>query len=86
MMDDLFRLTLLDGHGQRIQYQLGAQKCSDCPGCPLRDQCTHAKGNRKIRISFQLLKYRRFHLRGQAKVEMEWGLVSIAPNLKKLAA
>ena len=79
--------------------------------------------NRKIRISFRLLEYRRqaraklsseegqrlraarsvevetvfgqvkhnmgfrrFHLRGQEKVNTEWGLVSIAHNMKKLAA
>ncbi len=106
-----------------FESQRRTYECFDCPGCPLRNQCTHAKGNRKIRISFELLKYRqkarenltseagkqlrsmrstevetvfghlkhnmkfrRFHLRGQAKVETEWGLVSIAHNLKKLAA
>lgn len=98
-------------------------ECSDCAACPLKPQCTQAKGNRKIRISFQLLEYRRqaranlcskegqrlravrsvevetvyghvkhnmdfrrFHLRGQEKVNTEWGLVSIAHNMTKLAA
>jgi transposase len=98
-------------------------ECFDCADCPLRSQCTKAKGNRKIRISFRLLKYRqqarenltseegvrlraerstevetvfghqkhnmsfrRFHLRGLEKVKTEWGLVSIAHNLSKLAA
>jgi len=88
----------------------------------MRDLCTKAKGNRKIRISFRLLKYRqqarmnltseegvrlrakrsvevetvfghqkhnmgfrRFHLRGLEKVKTEWGLVSIAHNMQKLA-
>lgn len=97
-------------------------ECQDCPDCPLRAQCTQAKGNRKIRISFRLLYYRRqarqnltsaegqrlrtarstevetvfgqvkhnmgfrrFHLRGLAKVKTEWGLVSIAHNMQKLA-
>jgi len=91
--------------------------------CPLKPECTKAKGNRTIRISLRLLEYRhqaranltteqgqrlrakrstevetvfgivkhnmgfrRFHLRGQDKVTTEWGLVSIAHNLKKLAA
>jgi hypothetical protein len=35
------------------------------------------KGNRK---------FRRFHLRGLEKVEVEWGLLSIAHNLSKIAA
>lgn len=98
-------------------------ECFDCAECPLKSQCTKAKGNRKIRISFRLLAYRsqaranltseegqrlraerstevetvfghikhnmsfrRFHLRGLEKVKTEWGLVSIAHNLRKLAA
>jgi transposase len=96
--------------------------CADCTGCPLKPQCTHAKGNRQIRISLKLLDYRkqaranltseegralraarstevetvfghlkhnqgfrRFHLRGLKKVKTEWGLVSIAHNMQKLA-
>lgn len=98
-------------------------ECFDCADCPLKRQCTKAKGNRKIRISFRLLAYRqqardnltseegqrlraqrstevetvfghlkhnmafrRFHLRGLEKVKTEWGLVSIAHNMQKLAA
>jgi transposase len=34
----------------------------------------------------QNMGFRRFHLRGRAKVKTEWGLVSIAHNLKKVAA
>ena len=34
-------------------------ECFDCADCPLKSQCTKAKGNRKIRISFRLLEYRR---------------------------
>ncbi len=95
---------------------------ADCQACPLKPQCTQAKGNRQIRISHQLLAYRqqarenltseegralraarsvevetvfghlkhnqgfrRFHLRGLKKVKTEWGLVSIAHNMQKLA-
>jgi len=98
-------------------------ECDQCSHCPLKPQCTKAKGNRKIRISFRLLEYRRqaranltsevgkrlranrstdvetvfgivkhnmgfrrFHLRGLQKVKTEWGLVSIAHNMRKLAA
>ncbi len=97
--------------------------CQDCVGCPLKPECTRAKGNRQIRISFRLLDYRRqarenltspegqhlraaratevetvfghikhnqgfrrFHLRGRDKVNTEWGLMSIAHNMQKLAA
>jgi transposase len=96
--------------------------CADCSACPLKPQCTRAKGNREIRISHKLLAYRkqarenltseegqalraarstevetvfghlkhnqgfrRFHLRGLKKVKTEWGLVSIAHNMQKLA-
>jgi transposase len=34
-------------------------ECFDCADCPLKSQCTRARGNRKIRISFRLLEYRR---------------------------
>ena len=98
-------------------------ECHACDECSLKGECTRAKGNRKIRISFRLLEYRRqarenltseagqrlrasrstevepvfgiikqnmgfrrFHLRGLEKVKTEWGLVSIAHNMKKLAA
>jgi transposase len=98
-------------------------ECHQCSECPLKLECTKAKGNRTIRVSFRLLEYRRqaranlttqagqqlrakrstevetvfgivkhnmgfrrFHLRGQDKVKTEWGLVSIAHNMKKLAA
>ena len=96
--------------------------CQDCTGCPLKPECTHAKGNRQIRISLRLLDYRRqarenltspegqrlraarstevetvfghlkhnqgfrrFHVRGLNKVSTEWGLISIAHNMQKLA-
>lgn len=113
------RYTTDNGYGSdRRNYE-----CFDCAECPLKSQCTKAKGNRKIRISFRLLAYRsqaranltseegqrlraerstevetvfghikhnmsfrRFHLRGLEKVKTEWGLVSIAHNLRKLAA
>jgi hypothetical protein len=98
-------------------------ECFDCADCPLKAQCTQAQGNRQIRISHQLLAYRkqarenltsgegeklraarstevetvfghqkhnmgfrRFHLRGAEKVKTEWGLVSIAHNMRKMAA
>jgi transposase len=98
-------------------------RCADCQACPLKPQCTKAKGNRSIRISFRLMAYReqarnnltseegirlrserstevetvfghikhnmgfrRFMLRGIEKVNTEWGLISIAHNMRKMAA
>jgi transposase len=97
-------------------------ECLDCSTCPLKPQCTKAKGNRQIQVGFQLRRYRqqakdnllseqglalrqlrsikpetvfgdvkhnmgfrRFMLRGLKKVDVEWGLVCIAHNLRKLA-
>jgi len=97
-------------------------ECDHCATCPLKAQCTQAKGNRRIQVSFKLREYqqqartnllseqgielrkqrgvdvetpfgdikhnmgfRRFLLRGLKKVEIEWGLVCIAHNLRKLA-
>ena len=112
------RYTTDNGYlSERRNYE-----CDQCSLCPLKPQCTKAKGNRKIRISFRLLEYRRrakanltsqvgqrlranrstevetvfgivkhnmgfrrFHLRGLEKVKTEWGLVSIAHNMRKLA-
>jgi hypothetical protein len=98
-------------------------ECSECGSCPLKSQCTKAKGNRRIQVSFKLREYRqqakenllseqgvalrkqrgpdvetpfgdikynmgvrRFLLRGLKKVETEWGLLSLAHNMRKLAA
>jgi hypothetical protein len=97
-------------------------ECDHCETCPLKPQCTQAKGNRRIQVSFKLreyqqqartnllseqgielrkkrgidvetpfgdikhnMGYRRFLLRGLKKVEIEWGLVCIAHNMRKLA-
>lgn len=97
-------------------------ECETCQDCPLKSQCTKAKGNRLIQVSFQLrefrrqarenltsaqgqhlraqrsvevetvfghlkhnLDFRRFHLRGHAKVTTEWTLLCIAHNMQKLA-
>jgi site-specific recombinase XerD len=34
-------------------------ECHDCSACPLKPQCTKAKGNRRIQVSFKLREYRR---------------------------
>jgi len=38
---------------QRREYE-----CAECAECPLRSECTKAKGNRRIRISFRLQRFR----------------------------
>ncbi len=97
-------------------------ECLACPTCPLKSQCTKAKGNRQMQVGFELRRYRqqardnllseqglalrqlrsiepetvfgdikhnmgfrRFMLRGLKKVDVEWGLVCMAHNLRKLA-
>ena len=34
-------------------------ECKECQDCPLKSQCTKAKENRKIQVSFKLMEYRR---------------------------
>lgn len=34
-------------------------ECGTCQDCPLKPQCTRAKGNRRIQVSFQLIEHRR---------------------------
>ena len=96
--------------------------CEDCSNCPLKRECTKAKGNREIEVNHSLNEYkrqvrellssdrglyhrskrpiepeavfgqikdahhfRRFRLRSLPKVNIEFGLVAMAHNLRKLA-
>jgi hypothetical protein len=34
-------------------------ECSECKDCPLKPQCTKAKGNRQIQVSFRLIEFRK---------------------------
>lgn len=34
-------------------------ECQSCMECPLKGECTKAKGNRQIQVSFKLIEYRR---------------------------
>ena len=34
-------------------------ECKSCSDCPLKSECTQAKGNRQIQVSFKLIEYRR---------------------------
>jgi hypothetical protein len=53
-------------------------------------QCLRAALSTEVEPVFGFIKnnmgFRRFHLRGLEKVKTEWGSVSIAHNMKKLAA
>jgi transposase len=58
--------------GKRLTYQYsfhpktdngyrGERRCyeaEDCSGCPLKEQCTKAKGNRRVNMAFQLQAWR----------------------------
>lgn len=96
--------------------------CEDCSDCPLRKECTRARGNREIEVNHKLNRYKqqvrkllnserglyhrsrrpvepesvfghikdahhfqRFRLRSLPKVNIEFGLVAMAHNLRKLA-
>jgi transposase len=92
-----------------------------CGSCPVKEQCTKAKGNREIQVNHELRRlkaiaakrltseegiayrkrrcievepvfaqikengrFRRFNLRGNEKVSVEWGLLCLGQNIKKL--
>jgi transposase len=68
-------------------------ECPNCQDCPLKSQCTKAKGNRRIQISFKLLEYRRQArenltsetgqaLRKKRSVEVETVFGNIKHNLR----
>ena len=96
--------------------------CEDCSDCPLKSECTKAKGNRVIEVNHSLNEYkrrvrdlltserglyhrskrpiepeavfgqikdahhfRRFRLRSLSKVSVEFGLVAMAHNIRKIA-
>ena len=115
--DSYTRTTEL-GYGSRVDRY----ECEDCSDCPLKSECTKAKGNRIIEVNHTLNEYkrqvrelltserglyhrskrpiepeavfgqikdarhfRRFRLRSMPKVNIEFGLVAMAHNLRKLA-
>lgn len=109
-----------DSYGHTRDFKI--YECEDCSGCPFKEKCTKAKGNRQIHYNpvYEELKakakqslwsdegsqiyakrktevesvfghikgnrsFRRFSLRGLAKVTIEFGLVAIAHNFLKQA-
>jgi len=44
------------GNGYRIE--LRHYEAPDCHTCPLKPECTRAKGNRHLRVSFRLRQFR----------------------------
>jgi transposase len=110
-----------DKYGQVRDFKI--YESEDCSDCPLKEQCTKAKGNRQVHYNpvYEEMKakvknnlwsdrgnelyaqrkidvesvfghikgnrsFRRFHLRGLDKVNIEFGLVAMAHNLLKQAA
>lgn len=68
-------------------------ECANCQDCPLKSQCTKAKGNRRIQVSFKLIEYRRQArenltsekgqaLRRQRSVEVETVFGNIKHNMR----
>ncbi|MGF9713358.1 transposase [Paenibacillus sp. JMULE4] len=41
------------------EVRLRHYRSQECTGCPLKDACTKAKGNREIRVSLKYLRYKR---------------------------
>jgi transposase len=72
LMYDPEKDELICPAGKRLAYRytfyretdngyLGERRCyeaEDCSGCPLKTQCTKAKGNRRVEISLQLKAWR----------------------------
>lgn len=95
--------------------------CVSCTGCPRKQDCTSAKGDRSIQRNEEMLRlrsqardrltsesgkvlrkrravevetvfgeikgnqgFRRFHLRGKQKVAVEWGLLAIGYNIRRM--
>jgi hypothetical protein len=67
-------------------------ECSECKDCPLKAQCTKAKGNRRIQVSFRLIEFRRQawenltsdlgkELRAKRSVEVETVFGNIKHNM-----
>ncbi|WP_212976441.1 transposase, partial [Bacillus sp. J14TS2] len=40
------------------QSQVTVYECEDCTGCPLKEKCTKAKGNRQLHVAKEFLAYR----------------------------
>ena len=115
---DSYTRTTEMGYGSRVDRY----ECEDCSDCPLKSECTKAKGNRIIEVNHTLNEYkrqvrelltserglyhrskrpiepeavfgqikdarhfRRFRLRSMSKVNIEFGLVAVAHNIRKLA-
>ena len=79
--------------GRRIQFnprleyfhQQASQRLTSEEGCALRSR-RMIEAEAVFGLLKHNLKFRRFHLRGQEKVNTEWGLLSIAHNMIKMAA
>lgn len=81
------------GEGERTSRtgyvsQLSYYEARNCAGCPLRCKCHNSENNRRIEAVFGQMKsnnkFTRFTLRGIEKVKLEFGLMAIAHNLRKM--
>jgi hypothetical protein len=78
------------------QIKLRHYEAPNCNACPFKPECTRAKGNRQMRVSFRLRRYREQaknnllseqgkFLRVQRNVEVESVFGHIKHNMRKLA-
>jgi transposase len=78
------------------QQEVTVYECADCKGCPVKDKCISTEEGILLRVNrsiqaegtFAMVKedmnFRRFMMRGQRNVTVEWHLISMAYNIMKL--
>ena len=70
------------------ESEVTVYECEDCTGCPHKERCTRAKGNKRLYISKSFLEKRQesYLFRGKTKVKLEILLLCMGYNLNKLHA
>ena len=53
-----YRYTRTDKSDNGFQSERRMYECDHCQTCPLKPECTQAKGNRRIQMSFRLRQFR----------------------------
>ena len=117
----IYKYTKIEKTGTGYPQKVRVYECEDCSNCPNKEECTKAKGNRRIEFNKKLwllkketkknllsekgvemrgkraeyaervfgqikwnMGFKRFLLRGLKKVNIEWGLLCLAFNIKKM--
>jgi hypothetical protein len=53
-----YRYTFQHKTDNGYQSERRVYECDHCMDCPLKAECTRAKGNRRIQVSFRLRQFR----------------------------